>query len=90
MIVFLFLFSEVFTESPVEFSVDLSSVPGDHAGKLKAIITAPSGDKMEAVVIDRPDGSSSCLFSLVEEGKVLYSLQLPLSCIYSDQFQAQK
>lgn len=59
-------------ESPVEFGVDLRSVGSDPDRRLKVIITAPSGDKMEALVEDNLDATCNCSFVLTEEGQNPY------------------
>lgn len=70
------LSNNVFLESPTEFFVDVRSVSSsdDENEQPSVIVTAPSGDKMEAIVTKNADDLHSCLFTLTEEG--LHSVEV--------------
>lgn len=62
----------MFVESPAEFTVDSRAVPkkpGEAPGKVSAIVTNPSGTRMEPVVTQLPDGQQRVAYTPFEEGK---------------------
>ncbi|KAF6019536.1 FLNB [Bugula neritina] len=59
---------DVFMDSTTDFTVDASSVSPSGDGKVKAIITGPSGTKSESLVKDNDDGTYKVAFSPFEEG----------------------
>jgi filamin len=58
----------VFLESPNEFTVDARSVSTTADGKVKAIVTSPSGKRTETLVKNKGDGTYSVLYTPIEEG----------------------
>jgi len=58
----------VFLESVTDFTVDAKSVGPKGQGKVKAILTTPSGTLTEAQIIDNKDGTFTGLYTAFEEG----------------------
>jgi len=58
----------VFLESVTDFTVDAKSVVPKGEGKVKAILTTPSGTLTEAQVIDNKDGTYTGLYTPFEQG----------------------
>ncbi|BFZ10498.1 hypothetical protein BsWGS_13537 [Bradybaena similaris] len=58
----------VFTECPNEFTVDARSVSPTAQGKVKAIVTSPSGQRTDTLVKNKGDGTYSVLYTPVEKG----------------------
>jgi len=58
----------VFLESVTEFTVDAKSVQPKGDGKIKAILTTPSGALTEAQIIDNKDGTYTGLYTPFEQG----------------------
>lgn len=59
----------VFTECPNEFTVDARSVSPTAQGKVKAIVTSPSGQRTDTLVKNKGDGTYSVLYTPVEKGE---------------------
>lgn len=64
-----FLFEGVFLESVSEFTVDAKTVTSTGEGKVKALITNPSGTVTEGLVTNKQDGTYECLYTPLEQGR---------------------
>ncbi|CAH1784407.1 unnamed protein product [Owenia fusiformis] len=58
----------VFLESTTDFTVDAKSVTPTGEGKVRAIITNPSGSKMEAITNNNEDGTYKVSYTPFEQG----------------------
>ncbi|CAL1528168.1 unnamed protein product [Lymnaea stagnalis] len=58
----------VYLDCPNEFTVDARSVSPTAQGKVRAIITSPSGKKYETLVKNNGDGTYNVLYTPVEQG----------------------
>ncbi|XP_025106448.1 filamin-A-like isoform X4 [Pomacea canaliculata] len=58
----------VFTEALTEFTVDAKSVTTTGQGQVKAILTTPSGRRMETIVKNKKDGTYPVLYTPMEQG----------------------
>ena len=64
------MFSEgAFLDSMTEFTVDARSVTRNGEGKVKVVVTSPSGIRTEALVSNKHDGTYTVDYSVFEEGK---------------------
>ncbi|KAK6175820.1 hypothetical protein SNE40_014207 [Patella caerulea] len=55
-------------ESPTEFTVDAKSVPPVGAGKVRAILTDPTGQKFESPVTNNNDGTYKVAYTAFAQG----------------------
>ena len=62
----------VFLDSPTGFTVDAKSVTPEGAGKVRAIVTSPSGQRTESLVKNKGDGTYDVLYTPYEQGIVLF------------------
>ena len=62
-------FTGVFLESTTDFTVDAVSVSPTGEGKARAVITNPSGSKMEALVKNNNDGTYKVSYTPFEQGQ---------------------
>ena len=60
----------MFIEAPSEFLVDASAIDPKGTGEVQAILTAPSGRKMQTLVDNMKDGTYPVLYTPMEEGKL--------------------
>ncbi|XP_012939324.2 filamin-A-like [Aplysia californica] len=58
----------VFMDCPNEFTVDAKSVSPTAQGKVKAIITSPSGQRTDTLVKNNGDGTYNVLYTPFEQG----------------------
>lgn len=58
----------MFLDSTTDFTVDAKSVDKDGKGKLRAIISNPSGSKNECPVTNNGDGTYKVAYAPFEEG----------------------
>lgn len=61
--------SDVFLESPTGFTVDAKSVTPVGEGKVRAIVTSPSGQRTESLVKNNKDGTYDVLYTPYEQGE---------------------
>lgn len=61
----------MFIDSTTDFTVDAASVSPVGEGKLRAIITSPSGTKNDTMVTNNGDGTYNVAYAPYEEGKSL-------------------
>lgn len=59
----------VFLDCPNEFTVDARSVSPKAQGKVKAIVTSPSGQRNDTLVKNNGDGTYNVLYTPFEPGK---------------------
>ncbi|XP_052286873.1 filamin-A-like isoform X5 [Dreissena polymorpha] len=59
---------DVFLESPTGFTVDAKSVTPVGEGKVRAIVTSPSGQRTESLVKNNKDGTYDVLYTPYEQG----------------------
>jgi len=59
---------DVFLDSTTDFTVDASSVAPNGEGKVRAIITNPSGTKNDTMVSNNEDGTYKVAYAPYEEG----------------------
>ncbi|XP_076447622.1 filamin-A-like isoform X2 [Babylonia areolata] len=60
--------SRVFMEAPSEFVVDASALDPKGKGEVQAIMTTPSGRKLQMIVDNKKDGTYPVLYTPTEEG----------------------
>jgi len=65
------MFAGVFLDSPTGFTVDAKSVTPVGEGKVRAIVTSPSGQRTESLVKDNKDGTYDVLYTPYEQGRSL-------------------
>ncbi|KAK7101856.1 filamin-A-like isoform X2 [Littorina saxatilis] len=58
----------VFIEAPTEFTVDARAVTPNGEGKVEAILTTPTGRRMQTVVDNKKDGTYPVLYTPTEQG----------------------
>ncbi|XP_053377764.1 filamin-A-like isoform X5 [Mercenaria mercenaria] len=58
----------VFLDSPTGFTVDAKSVAPKGEGKVRAIVTSPSGQRTESLVKNNDDGTYDVLYTPYEQG----------------------
>lgn len=58
----------VFLDCPNEFTVDARSVSPNAQGKVKAIVTSPSGQRNDTLVKNNGDGTYNVLYTPFEQG----------------------
>ncbi|KAL4226921.1 hypothetical protein ACF0H5_014899 [Mactra antiquata] len=58
----------VFLDSPTGFTVDAKSVAPTGEGKVRAIVTSPSGTRTESLVKNNEDGTYDVLYTPYEQG----------------------
>ncbi|KAL8582065.1 hypothetical protein ACOMHN_028046 [Nucella lapillus] len=58
----------VFTEAPSEFVVDASALDPQGKGEVQAVLTTPSGRKLQTLVDNPKDGTYPVLYTPMEEG----------------------
>ena len=63
-----YLPTAVFLDSPNGFTVDAKSVTPTGEGKVRAIVTSPSGQRIESLVKNKEDGTYDVLYTPYEEG----------------------
>lgn len=63
-----FYFPGVFLDSPTGFTVDAKSVAPTGEGKVRAIVTSPSGQRTESLVKNNNDGTYDVLYTPYEQG----------------------
>ena len=61
----------VFLDSTTDFTVDARSVTPTCAGKVRAVITNPSGTKNDTMVTPNGDGTYHVTYAPFEQGKTL-------------------
>ena len=61
----------MFTEAPSEFMVDASALDPQGKGQVQAILTTPSGRKLQTLVDNKKDGTYPTLYTPMEEGEAL-------------------
>lgn len=59
----------VFLESTTDFTVDAKSVTPNGEGTVKAFVTVPNGQRMEAIVTNNNDGTYKCMYTPFEQGQ---------------------
>ena len=62
----------VFLDCPNEFTVDARSVSPNAQGKVRAIVTSPSGQKNDTLVKNNGDGTYNVLYTPFEQGSQIY------------------
>ena len=60
--------SGVFTESPTHFVVNAQSVMPNGNGRVDAILTTPTGNKIQTLVGNNDDGTYNVLYTPMEQG----------------------
>lgn len=63
-------FPGVFLDSPTGFTVDAKSVAPTGEGKVRAIVTSPSGQRTESLVKNNKDGTYDVLYTPYEQGRL--------------------
>lgn len=66
---FAFLFAGVFLDSPADFTVDAAAIDKNGNGKVRAIVSSPSGAKAELPIENHKDGTYSGSYMPLEQGK---------------------
>lgn len=59
----------MFLDSPTGFTVDAKSVTPNGEGKVRAIVTSPSGQRTESIVKNNNDGTYDVLYTPYEQGE---------------------
>lgn len=62
------IFLDVFLDSTTDFTVDASSVTPNGEGKVRAIITGPSGARNDSRVTNNGDGTYLVAYAPYEQG----------------------
>ena len=62
----------VFLDSPTGFTVDAKSIAPKGEGKVRAIVTSPSGQRTESLVKNNNDGTYDVLYTPYEQGRAVY------------------
>lgn len=65
---------EVFKDSTAYFSVDAKSLTDSGDGKVRAIVTNPSGTKNDTMVTNNKDGTYEVAYAPYEEGKTFLTI----------------
>ncbi|KAL3851735.1 hypothetical protein ACJMK2_015452 [Sinanodonta woodiana] len=58
----------VFIESPNVFTVDAKSVSPTGEGKVRAVVTSPSGQRTESIIQNKEDGTYDVMYTPYEQG----------------------
>jgi filamin len=66
-------YTGVFLDSPTGFTVDAKSVAPTGDGKVRAIVTSPSGQRTESLVKNNNDGTYDVLYTPYEQGMLYCS-----------------
>ena len=61
----------MFLDSPTSFTVDAKSVTPNGEGKVRAIVTSPSGQRIESLVKNCEDGTYAVLYTPYEQGMII-------------------
>ena len=60
----------VFLDSPADFTVDATEIDKNGNGKVRAVVSSPSGAKAELPIENHKDGTYSGSYMPLEQGKL--------------------
>ena len=71
----------MFLEAPTEFTVDARSVTPNGEGAVQAVLTTPTGRKMQTLVNNKKDGTYPVLYTPMEQGRSLVGCVCVCVCV---------